>query len=58
MLTEGDDPYLNNSDELVDPWGNYYEIIIPGEQNIDFDIVSYGKDGKPGGGDDIIHGKR
>ena len=57
MLLDGDDPYLNNSEDLVDPWGNNYEIIIPGEQNLDFDIISYGADGKPGGDDDIINGK-
>ena len=57
MLLDGDDPYLNNSEDLVDPWGNNYEIIIPGEQNLDFDIISYGTDGKPGGDDDIINGK-
>lgn len=58
VLLDGSDPYLNSSDELVDPWGNSYEIIIPGDQNVDFDVVSNGPDGKPGGGDDIIHGKR
>ena len=26
--------------------------------NQDFDVVSYGPDGNPGGDDDIIHGKR
>ena len=57
MLLDGDDPYLNNPEDLVDPWGNNYEIIIPGEQNLDFDIISYGADGKPGGDDDIINGK-
>ena len=57
MLLDGDDPYLNNSEDLVDPWGNNYEIIIPGEQNLDFDIISSGADGKPGGDDDIINGK-
>ena len=58
MLVEGDNPYLNSADELIDPWGNNYEIVIPGERNLDFDVVSYGPDGKPGGGDDIVHGKR
>ena len=57
MLLDGDDPYLNNPEDLVDPWGNNYEIIIPGEQNLDFDIISYGADGKPGGDDDIMNGK-
>lgn len=58
MLVDGENPYLNSADELVDPWGNNYEIVIPGERNLDFDVVSYGPDGKPGGGDDIVHGKR
>lgn len=58
MLVEGENPYLNSPEELIDPWGNNYEIVIPGERNLDFDVVSYGPDGKPGGGDDIVHGKR
>ena len=57
MLLDGTDPYLNNPEDLIDPWGNNYEIIIPGEQNLDFDIISYGADGKPGGDDDVINGK-
>jgi general secretion pathway protein G len=52
QLTEGSDPYLNNKDDLVDPWGFPYLIVIPGEYNLDFDVVSYGKDGQPGGEDD------
>ncbi|TVQ51104.1 MAG: prepilin-type N-terminal cleavage/methylation domain-containing protein [Phycisphaerales bacterium] len=47
-LTEGDRPYMRERD-LIDPWGNPYVIVIPGEENIDFDIVSYGADGQPGG---------
>ena len=42
-------PYLEKADDLVDPWGNRYEIIVPGEINASFDIVSYGEDGQPGG---------
>ena len=42
-------PYVDSSDALLDPWGNKYTLIIPGEKNYDFDIVSYGADGKPGG---------
>jgi general secretion pathway protein G len=49
MLRTSADPYLENDDDLVDPWGNQYVIIIPGQKNIDFDIVSYGADGEPGG---------
>ena len=59
-LTQGEDPYLNNADDLIDPWGNEYVILIPGEYNYDFDIISYGAKGQPGGeGDeaDIISGQ-
>ena len=52
QLTEGSDPYLNNKDDLFDPWGFPYVIVIPGEYNLDFDVVSYGKDGQPGGEDE------
>lgn len=58
QLTEGDRPYLRPRD-LIDPWGNEYVIRIPGEVNPDFDIISYGASGEPGGeGEDadIIHG--
>jgi general secretion pathway protein G len=58
QLLDGDDPYLNSPEDLVDPWGNNYEIIIPGERNLDFDIICYGADGKPGGDEDIVNGKR
>jgi general secretion pathway protein G len=61
MLLAGPDPYLDNREQLIDPWGNPYAIIIPGEFNIDFDIVSYGADGQPGGDGedgDIVHGSR
>ena len=58
MLVEGDDPYLDNSADLIDPWGTPYDIVIPGEQNIEFDVICYGPDQRQGGEDDIIHGKR
>jgi general secretion pathway protein G len=49
MLTEGDDPYLSAKD-LLDPWETPYVLISPGEENpADFDVVSYGFDGQPGG---------
>ena len=57
MLLEGDDPYLNNANELVDPWESPYIIIIPGDRNRDFDVMSYGPDGQSGGNDDIVNGK-
>jgi general secretion pathway protein G len=42
-------PYVDNPDMLVDPWGRKYVLMIPGEKNIDFDVVSWGADGQPGG---------
>lgn len=40
-------PYLRKAIPL-DPWGKPYLYRIPGEKT-DFDLVSYGKDGQPGG---------
>ena len=40
-------PYLKPS-HLKDPWGNYYEYIVPGSIS-EYEIVSYGRDGQPGG---------
>jgi general secretion pathway protein G len=40
-------PYVKKS-SLQDPWGRDYVYQYPGEHG-DFDIVSYGADGQPGG---------
>ncbi len=40
-------PYLRKGVPL-DPWGKPYLYRIPGEKG-EFDLVSYGKDGQPGG---------
>lgn len=40
-------PYLKKKLPL-DPWGNAYIYKFPGDHS-DFDIYSYGNDGKPGG---------
>lgn len=42
-------PYVQNRDMLLDPWGKKFELRVPGEKNVDFDIVSFGLDGQPGG---------
>lgn len=42
-------PYIESVDSLLDPWGNKFILQIPGTKNFDFDIVSYGRDGQPGG---------
>lgn len=40
--------YLEKKSLPADPWGNSYVYISPGE-NEDYDIISLGADGKPGG---------
>lgn len=42
-----DGPYLTKAIPL-DPWGNPYVFRFPGEHG-EYDLISYGKDGKPGG---------
>lgn len=44
-------PYLKKA-VPADPWGAAYIYTSPGANGRDFDIVSYGKDGKAGGGGD------
>ena len=43
-------PYLKKA-VPADPWGNKYVYRAPGEHG-EFDLLSYGKDGKPGGTDE------
>ena len=43
-------PYVGNAEKLLDPWGAKYVLRMPGDKNTyDFDIISLGADGKPGG---------
>ena len=42
-------PYLEENSIPKDPWGNDYIYNKPGQDNRDFDIISYGKDGIAGG---------
>ena len=45
-------PYLSGRTIPVDPWGNPYQYAAPGAHG-DFDLLSFGADGRPGGdGDD------
>jgi len=47
-----DGPYLKKEIPM-DPWGQPYEYRYPGEHS-DYDIISYGLDGQPGGeGEDL-----
>jgi general secretion pathway protein G len=44
--------YLEKGKVPADPWGNEYVYLCPG-LHYDFDLMSYGADGQPGGeGDD------
>jgi general secretion pathway protein G len=45
--TKWDGPYLKKGVPL-DPWGRPYLFKNPGEHG-EFDLLSYGKDGQPGG---------
>jgi general secretion pathway protein G len=41
-------PYLKKAVPL-DPWGNPYNYVVPGTHNNDYDLWSWGRDGKQGG---------
>jgi general secretion pathway protein G len=41
--------YLDSSTVPVDPWNNPYYYTSPSQDGKDFEIVSYGRDGVPGG---------
>ena len=43
-------PYLRKVEIPLDPWGNPYVYISPGEVNPNgYDLISLGADGQPGG---------
>ena len=42
-------PYLRKNELPADPWGGQYEYNFPGRNGSDFDILTYGADGSPGG---------
>lgn len=46
-----DGPYLQKQ-VPPDPWGRPYIYRSPGQAGVDFDLVSYGKDGQAGGDGD------
>ena len=41
--------YLDSDSLPKDPWGNAYVYTCPGQNSRDYDIVSYGATGQPGG---------
>ncbi|MFQ6131889.1 MAG: type II secretion system major pseudopilin GspG [Armatimonadota bacterium] len=45
-------PYLKQTADIpVDPWGTEYQYESPGKHSEDYDLWSYGADGKEGGDD-------
>ncbi len=46
------DAYYLTADQLLDPWGNPFYIIVPGPDGHPYELVSYGADGQPGGTDE------
>jgi len=44
--------YYLTQDQLLDPWGRRYELILPGPDGHPYEIVTFGADGAPGGKDD------
>lgn len=41
--------YLDNKKIPMDPWGNEYYYLSPGRNGEPYEIISYGKDRRPGG---------
>lgn len=49
-------PYFQKNEIPLDPWGRSYVYACPGTNNTaSYDLISYGKDGKDGGGDDVTN---
>jgi general secretion pathway protein G len=56
LVTQPADPTITNyavggylKSVPKDPWGTPYVYVTPGADGHDYDITSYGRDGKPGG---------
>ena len=56
LVTQPSDPTITNyrsggylPSMPKDPWNNPYQYVSPGANGRDYDIISYGRDGKPGG---------
>lgn len=51
LIENGRENFLEQDSIPADPWGNPYIYVSPGSSGHDFEIVSYGQDGVPGGSD-------
>lgn len=45
----GVDAYYLKPDQILDPWGHRLVLVVPGPNGQPYEIVSYGRDGRPGG---------
>jgi len=43
------DAFFVTQDQLKDPWGNPFYIVVPGPDGHPYELISYGADGHPGG---------
>lgn len=43
------DAFFMSTDQLLDPWGQRFNLIVPGPDGHPFEILSYGADRQPGG---------
>ena len=48
-MTNWNGPYWKKTTVPKDPWGNDYRYASPGQNNVPYEISSYGADGKEGG---------
>jgi len=46
------DGYLDGRRVPADPWGRDYIYVVPGADGLPFEILTYGRDGEPGGDGD------
>jgi general secretion pathway protein G len=47
-------PYMKSIP--LDPWGHEFQYACPGTHNVrSYDLYSFGPDGQPGSGDDIVN---
>lgn len=44
--------YLDSARLPSDPWGRAFVYLVPGSQGQDYEILTYGADGEPGGEDE------
>lgn len=51
LIENGRENFLDQDNVPMDPWGNPFIYVAPGSNGHDFEIVSYGEDGAPGGSD-------